>query len=329
MSASPRARMTAIVGLAAVVAAGAVAGVTLLQTHGERTTVPGAVVAPRAGYPPLQLEFGVRQDAQARALGAAQTLYNRGKVGQAARVFARYGSLEARLAAAFAAWKRTGLDPVRRLAAAHPRSPLVQLHLGWADYWAGRNADALAAWQRAASLGADSPYGVDAQDALHPAFTIPGLPLLVTGTTLPEAIRKLPPPQQLAALRAAAAGGGEREKLRYGVALWNLRRPVSAERQFAGAAKLAPGDPVARVAAAVGRFTKSDPAKAFGKLGPLTAVFPRSPVVEFHLGLLLLWIAEREKALRHLRATVADAPQSIYAKDARALLARLANNGTK
>lgn len=329
MSRSPRARVLAVVGLAAVVAAGGVVGVTLLQTRGETTTVPGAVVAPRPGYPPLQLEFGVRRDAQAQALAAAQARYNHGQVAGAAAVFARYGSLEARLAAAFAAWKRTGLDAVERLAAAHPRSAVAQLHLGWADYWAGRNADALAAWERAASLGADSPYGVDAQDALHPSFGIPGLPPLVTGTTLPPAIAKLPLAQQLARLQAAAAGGGETEKLRYGLALWNLRRPVSAERQFAAAAKLAPDDPVARVAAAVGRFTKSAPAKAFGKLGPLTAVFPKSPVVEFHLGLLLLWIAERKKALEHLRATVADAPQSIYAKDARELLAKLTNNGTK
>lgn len=324
---TPRARVLAIVGLAAAVVAGAIAGVTLLQTRGERTTVPGAVVAPRPGYPPLQLEFGVREDAQARALAAAQTLYNHGQVARAAPVFARYGSLEARVAAAFAAWKRTGLAPVKRLADAHPDSALVQLHLGWADYFAGRNADALAAWERAATVGADSPYGVDAEDALHPG--IPGLPPLVTGTSLPPALRKLPPGQQLARLRAAAASGGEVDKLRYGLALWNLRRPVSAERQFTAAARLAPDDPAARVAAAVGRFTKSAPARAFGELGPLTAVFPKSAVVEFHLGLLLLWISDRKKALEHLRATVADAPQSVYAKDARALLARLANNGTK
>ena len=325
----PRLRVHATVALAAAVAVAAVVGITVWQTSGERTTVPGAVVAPRAGYPPLSLELGLRADAQARALDAAQRAYNRGRVAQAARVFARYRSLEAQLGSAFAAWKRTGLDPVKRLAAGHPASAVAALHLGWADYWAGRNADALAAWQHTAALAPDSPYGVDAEDALHPTDPVPGLPPIVTPLELPPALADLPAGEQLARLRATARSGGLDAKLRYGLALWNVRRPVSAERELAAAAKLAPHDPVARVAAAVARFSKGNPVRAFGQLGPLTAVFPHAAVVEFHLGLLLLWTGERTKAATQLRACVADGPQTIYAKNARVLLASLTNNGTK
>ena len=137
--------------LSAAVVAAAVVGVTLLQTRGESTGPTGAVTKPRAGYPLLELDFGVRADAEARALSQAQTLYNRGKVTSAGRVFARYRSLEAQIGSAFAAWKQGGgLDALKRLVASHPASPLAELHLGLAYYWAGRNADAVAAWQRAA-----------------------------------------------------------------------------------------------------------------------------------------------------------------------------------
>ncbi|HVS84841.1 MAG TPA: hypothetical protein VHD91_04355 [Gaiellaceae bacterium] len=325
----PRLRVRAIVALAAAVAVAAVVGITVWQTHGERTSVPGAVIAPRAGSPRLWLDFGVRRDAQSRALARAQALYNEGKATQAAAIFARYHSLAAQVGLAFTSWRTDGFATIKKLAADNLASPLVQLHLGWADFWAGRNADAVAAWEKAAQLGRDSPYGVDALDALHPTLKIPGLPPIVTGLAAPKGLVGRTPAAQLALLKAQASGGSADAKLRYGVALWNLERPVSAERQLAAAAKLAPNDPVARVAAAVGRFTKANPAAAFGKLGPLTAAFPSAPVVEFHLGLLLLWIAEVKKAKTHLHAAIADGPQTVYAKNARVLLASLANNGTK
>jgi tetratricopeptide (TPR) repeat protein len=324
-----RARVAAIVALAAAAASAAIVGVTLIQTRGESTTAAGAVTKPRAGSPPLELDFGVRSDPEARALARAQTLYNNGKIAQAAPFFGRYRSLEAQIGSAFAAWTQGGgLDALKRLVASHPRSALAALHLGWAYYWAGRNADALAAWERTAKLGADSPYGVDAQDALHPT-TIPGLPPIVTTLALPETEANLPAGQQLSLLKAHAARPDANAKLLYGLALWHLERPLSAERQFAAAAKLAPRDPVARTATAVGAFTKASPVRAFGRLGPLTAVFPKAAVVRFELGLLLLWTGERKKAAAQLRLAVADAPQSVYAKNARALLASLVKNGTK
>ena len=161
-------RVVVIVALAALIAAAAVVGATLLQTRGEHTTVPGAVVKPRAGQPPLALNFGIETSAEARALTRAQALYNGGHVAQAAAIFARHRSLESQIGSAFAAWKQNGLATMQSLAAAHPASSVALLHLGIADYWAGQNADAVAEWEKAASIGADSPYGVKAEDLLHP-----------------------------------------------------------------------------------------------------------------------------------------------------------------
>jgi tetratricopeptide (TPR) repeat protein len=322
-------RVLVVVLLAAVVAAGAVVGATVLQTRGERTTIPGSVTKPRAGPPLLELELGVRDDPEARALARAQTLLDREHDPvRAAAIFRRYHSVEAQLGLAFARWRGpSSLASVKTLAAAHPKNPATVLNLGWADYQAGRNADAVEAWRTTASAFPDSPYGVDAEDALHPG--IPGLPPIVTGLSLPHAIANLPASQQLDALRRAAAKPEVPAKLLYGSALWTLERPISAERAFAAAARLAPHDAVARAAAAVALFSKADPVRAFAHLGPLTAVFPRSAAVEFHLGVLLLYIDERGKAARHLRAAVADGPQSPYAKPARTLLASLANTRSK
>jgi Flp pilus assembly protein TadD len=105
--------------------------------------------------------------------------------------------------------------------------------------------------------------------------------------------------------------------------------PISAERQFAAAAKLAPHDPVARAAAAVGLFSKANPTRAFARLGPLTGVFPHSGTIEFHLGALLIYIGEYRKAGKQLRASVADGPHAPYVKDARALLAIVTRTRSK
>jgi tetratricopeptide (TPR) repeat protein len=322
-------RVVGIVALAALVAAAAVVGATLLQTRGERTTVPGAVVKPRTGQPPLDLNFGVDTSSEARALTQAQALYNANHVAQAGAIFSRYHSLEAQIGSAFAAWNRNGLETVKSLAAAHPASSVALLHLGIADYWAGRNADAVAEWEQTAKIGADSPYGVKAEDLLHPSLNIPGLPYLVLDFGTPPEIAKLPAAQQLAALARGAAKPDARAKLLYGSALWGLERPLSAERQFEAAAKLAPQDPLTRTAAAVGAFTKANPVKAFSRLGPLTGVFPKSAVVRFHLGLLLLWSGERKKAVEQLRLAAADAPNSSYGEDARRLLSRLPGTRSK
>src|SRR2546425_174283 len=60
-----RSRVLTVVALAAAAAVAGTVGVTLLQTRGETTkTAPSsaAVTRPRAGAPPLVLDFGVRAD---------------------------------------------------------------------------------------------------------------------------------------------------------------------------------------------------------------------------------------------------------------------------
>ena len=104
------------------------------------------------------------------------------------------------------------------------------------------------------------------------------------------------------------------------------RSPPS--EQFAAAARLAPDDPDARVAEAVGRFDKANPARAFGKLGPLTRVFPQAQTVRFHLGLLLLWSAQVKEARKQLQRAQRQAPHSLLGKQATQYLAALGRIGT-
>jgi Flp pilus assembly protein TadD len=123
-------------------------------------------------------------------------------------------------------------------------------------------------------------------------------------------------------LARRARAGSLRGKLLYGLALQRLGRPLSARRQYEAAARLAPSNPEALVADAVGRFDKADPERAFSRLGPLSRRFPRSASVRFHLGLLLLWLGEVEGAKRQLRMA-AQRRESRLAEEAKRLLVRL------
>jgi len=322
---TPRARVLTIVAACACVAVAGTVGVTLLQTRGESTKAPGAVTKPRQGRPPLFLDFGARGDAEARALSGAARLLNDGKARQAAAIFGRYHSLQAEIGASFASWPDGGLDALKRLVNTHPSSPAAQFNLGMAYLWSGRVADAARTWRQVDARYPDSPESVEAENLLYPAFKS-GLPFILTTVGEPSA------PSFAAQLRLLARGALEADataKLRYGLALSQLQRRVSAERQFDAAAKLAPSDPEVQTAAAVGAFTKRAPVHAFGRLGPLTGEFPRAAVVRFHLALLLIWTRQPAKALKQLRIAIADEPRSVYAKEARALLAALGQHGTK
>jgi tetratricopeptide (TPR) repeat protein len=319
---SSRSRVFSLVTLAAVVASGIVV-VGVLATRGH---VPGAV-KPRSGHPPLSLALGDRADREARELDRGQRLYAAKNYSEAAAIFNRYHSLEAQVGTALAAWPSGTIPRLEELQATNRRSALVALHLGLAYYWDRRAGDALAQWRFAARQQPDTPYAVRAGDFLHPQYA-PGLPRFVPSFQPPLGIRALPGPQQVVALRAAAARGGAHARILYGTALQQLGRPLSAERQFAAAARLAPGDPDARVAAAVGRFDKANPAGAFGKLGPLTRVFPKAQTVRFHLGLLLLWSAQVKEARNQLRQARREAPNSLLGTQAARYLAALGRIGT-
>jgi tetratricopeptide (TPR) repeat protein len=316
---SPRARIWLVVGAIALVAAGATVGATLL-TRTEPAGRTTAVAPKQKGAPELDLDLAVRTDPEAVALRRAVDLYDHGHRRAAAKTFGRYRSLEARVGAALAAWPE-GFDRLAQLERQHPSSSLAQLELGLAFFWQGRLPQAERAWRAARRAQPDTYYAIRADDLLHPRDA-PGLPPFSTSFPSPQQLAHLSPPKQLAYLATRARRGGARDKLLYGVALQSLHRPVSAEREFAAAARLAPHDPDAQVAAAVGLFDKSRPVVAFSKLGPLVRVFPQAITVRFHLGLLLVWIGQLRAARTQLERVVAHGPSPFLA-DAQLLLSKL------
>lgn len=319
---SPRARVYLVVAVAALLAAGGAVGVTLATR-----SAPPPTAKKQPGVPPLALDFGVRADAEARALARANTLYDDGKRTEAKAIFSRYDSLEAQVGAALADWPSGSLARLQELAREHPRSALVQLNLGLAQFWEGRNAEAAMSFRTASRVQPDTFYAVRADGLLHPQFA-PLLPPFTPSFDPPARIAKLPAAQQVEALRAAAPASAH-NRLLYGAALQRLGHPVSAERQFALAAREAPDDPEALTAKAVGAFSKTNPAKAFSQLGPLAKRFPHAATVRFHLGLMLVWMSQVKEARKQFTRAAAEQPASPIAGEARRFLQRLANVGTK
>ena len=292
-----RARTILVVTVIAVGVAAAVAGITA-ATSSSPSGAAAQGPKMRAGAPPLSLDLGVRVDQEAVDLRKAMQLYDAGKRAQAGALFARHDSLEARIGQSFSSWPDGTVNALTQLSGLHPKSAAVQLNLGIARYWAGESG-AEDAWKSAASLEPDTAYAVTAGNLLHPNFAR-NLPIFVPTETIPESVRKLPAPAQLALLERRARSGTTADRLFYGVALQRLGKQRSAERVYAEAARRAPKDAEARVAAAVGLFDKARPAQAFSHLGPLSRTFPNSATVRFHLGLLLLWSGQVKEARRQL-----------------------------
>ena len=325
---APRTRVRVIVVAAALAAAGIAVGATMLGRGDDEGNA-----APRTnrGAPGLELSVILRNDAEAKALRRAERAYDRGD-SQAARdqfealLEQHPESLEAAVGAAVAGWPTTTLFRLRELAAEYPKSALVRLHLGLALYASGDDQAAEAQWRQALAVEPDTPSALRAEDLLHPEMA-PGRPFFYPSFA-PQVGLGGGPAAQLDALRRAALRGGVRDNLLYGVALQRVDRFVSAREAFARARAIDPESLDARVAEAVGNFSKGEPADAFSRLGPLTDSHPRSPVVRFHLGLLLLWLRDVEEARRQLQRA-ADADRGgFYGKEARALLSRLEAIGT-
>ncbi len=322
---SARTRVWIVVAAAAALVVAA--AVVIVVTSGGETS-NATRLRPRKGAPLLLLDTGLHSDAGSRALRRAAALYSKGRRAEAGRIFATQHSLNAELGAAFSRWPDGALARVSELARTHPRSALARLHLGLALIWSGRNAEGVASLREAERIEPDSPSAIRAGDLLHPRIA-PGLPNFVPSFGAPAAVGRLPAARQLAVLARDAHRPDVRGKLLYGVALQRVERPVSAERQFAAAAALAPANPEAQVAAAVGRFDKDNPSAAFSRLGPLAKRFPRAPTVRFHLGLLLLWLNDLPDARRQLRLARAEAPGTPLAQEANRFLFRLSSIGTK
>jgi hypothetical protein len=316
---SPRRRIALLVALAAAAAVALVA-VAVVSSDGGSATTAGTL-KPRPGRPPLSFALGFRADPEARDLQRGATAYRQGSSHAAAALFARHDSLEAKVGAAFVTWPDGTFDRMEQLAKLYPDVAVVQLHLGLARLWA-RRGDPVEAWRAALDAEPDTPYAVLAGNLLHPKLPR-GLPAFIPSFTASAEITRLEPARQLDALRRRAEQGGSRDRLLYGVGLQRVGRPVSAARVFEDAARRAPGDVEAQVAAAVGAFDKDAPATAFGRLGPLTRRFPREPTVRFHLGVLLLWTGRIEPAERQFRLASRVKPGSPLAREAARYLATI------
>jgi tetratricopeptide (TPR) repeat protein len=317
---SPRARVRLLVGAAALAAAAvAVAGGLLLDGREEELGEP----------PALELSVLADDDAQTRALQGAERAYEQGRREDARRRFEAVlrsdpSSLEAAVGAAVAAWPSGTIERLRELAAGHPRSALVRLHLGLALYAQGDAEEAEAAWREAQSRDPDTPAAVRAEDLLHPDMA-PGRPFFFPATAAGPELEGLSATEQFEELRQRANSGGLEDLLLYGVALQRVGRPLSAQEAFDRAVAREPDSLDAQVAAAVARFDKDAPQRAFSRLGPLARDHPRAGVVRFHLGLLLLWIRAVDEARRQLEIAVDT--KGFYAREAEGLLARLGGLG--
>jgi tetratricopeptide (TPR) repeat protein len=200
---------------------------------------------------------------------------------------------------ALAAWPAGTVRRLRILAARYPRNALVRLELGLALAFTGNETDASRAWHQARRVQPDSPSAVHATDLLHPN-TPPGLtPFVPTFTQARTAAQR---------------------HLLQGIAFQQALRPISAEREFAEAARLAPNDPEALTAAAVGRYDKEQPQAAFSRLGPLARRFPHAQTVRFHLGLLLIFFGDIPQAKRQLTLARAEDPLTRLGRRADTLL---------
>jgi tetratricopeptide (TPR) repeat protein len=208
---------------------------------------------------------------------------------------------EARIRAAFRSWPKGSLETMEELGREYPRDPVVQLYRGIALLWAGYTGDAEDALRKAKSVGRDTPWEVRADDLLHQEY-FPGYP--VYQPLRPNAL------------------------LERGARLQQEGHQHSAQRVFDRAARQAPDNDEAQVAAAVARFDKDNLNASFSRLGPLTRRFPESQTVRFYLGLLLAWTAQRDASIAQFEKTVTLGRETQLGQAAADFLVRVQAGGT-
>jgi tetratricopeptide (TPR) repeat protein len=329
---SSRARARVIVAVVAAAAATA-AGVLAWAGRADEGQVAEGPGGPREGAPPLVLDALVDDPAEAAALRSAATLYEGGDRAAALLAFSAIlerdpAAIYAAIGAAFSRWPDGTLDDLQALAEEQPGSGLVQLHLGLALLWTGRDPEAQEAWRAAEELEPDTSAAVRAESLLHPEMPA-GRPFFVPGEPLPRELENQLPALQLEQLeqleQRAATQGSARAWIDYGTALQRAGATLSAVVAFERAAELEPESPEALVAAAIARFDKDAPSETFSRLGPLTDRFPEEDVVRYHLGLSLLWLGSVDEAKEQLARALDGDEATVWSREAQRLLDELAN----
>lgn len=131
---SARLRISLLVAVAALAAAGSVVGVTLATRQ--------TPVHPKAqpGKPPLGSTLPTPAAGEIRA--------------------------------AFRDWPKDGVETMERLGHEYPTDPVVQLYRGIGLFWAGYTADAEDVLRLTKRVGRDTPWEVQADSVLHPEYQV-------------------------------------------------------------------------------------------------------------------------------------------------------------
>src|SRR4051794_40927568 len=197
---------------------------------------------------------------------------------------------------------KAGAQALEQLALRNPNDPVVQFNFGTVLFCAGFVREAETAFRQAKKAGYDTYYEIQADQILHPQYFQNGYPIFEPTRAQPLLIA--------------------------GQLLQRRGEQPSAEKLYARAARLHPGDDEAQVAAAVGRFDEDDLSASFSRLGPLVRRFPHSQSVRYHLGLLLAWTGQRAQATREFELARAAGPKTTLGKQAATFLGGLVTNGT-
>ena len=179
----------------------------------------------------------------------------------------------------------------------------MQFNFGTALFCAGYVGEAEQAFQAAKKAGYDTYYEIQADAILHPQFFQQGYPIFEPQHPSPLLVQ--------------------------GVVLQRQGKQHSAEKLYARAARLEPGNDEAQVAAAVGRFDEDNLSASFSRLGPLVVKFPKSQSVRYHLGLLLAWTGQRTQAIKEFRLALGLGPTTSLGKQSATFLKGLQAGGSK
>jgi tetratricopeptide (TPR) repeat protein len=305
-----RRRLVVLLTLAAVIGVAAAAAVAVsARGGGDQPAAAAATCRALSGRPPLALDLpgGLSaQDGQGNdaVLRAAERRLPAGDVRvSVGRLVNAYGTAGA-------------AATLRGLRGLDQSQPVVRLHEGLVQLWAGDCVAAEKTLQQVRSSDLYGYYGTVADNTLH-TDQRPGLPIYIPPDGTPHGTVD----QLRARLRKHPDDGPAWLGLAYTEEAAGNRRAALAAAKRARAV-----DPTAvspRVAVAVIGYDKDDPTASFAVLGPLSAQATDPTEVLFHLGLLLYWRKQDTDAAAQWRQVVAESPTSIYGRIAAQLMRQI------